>query len=113
MKNLTKDLIFAIPMILIAVALCMLRFTGMTAHIVLSVVGVACLVAYAVVTKKDWKLPVLEIVMRALYAVALITGILIMNIHGIPALSIVHKLSAVLSFVSLVVLLVHKAVKSK
>ena len=113
MKNLKKDLIFAIPMVLIAVALCMLKLTGMTAHIVFSFVGVGVLVVYAIATKKDWKLPVLEIIMRVLYAVALITGIIIMNVHGILALSIIHKVSAVLSFVSFIVIFVHKAVKSK
>lgn len=113
MKNLKKDLLFAIPMILIAAALCMLKLTGMTAHIVLSFVGAAVLVAYAIATRKEWKLPALEIIMRALYAVALITGIVIMNVHGILALSITHKISAGLSFVSLIVLLVHKAIKSK
>lgn len=113
MKPLKKDLLFAIPMVLIAAALCMLKLTGMTAHIVISLVGVVVLVAYAIVTKKDWKLPLLEIIMRALYAIALITGIVIMNIHGVLALSIIHKISAGLSFVSLVVLFVHKVIKSK
>ena len=113
MKNLKKDLTFAIPMIFIAVALCMLKLTGMTAHIVVSFVGVAVLVVYAIATKKDWKSPALEIVMRALYAIALITGIIIMNIHGILALSIIHKISAVLSFILFVALLVHKIIKSK
>ena len=113
MKKLKKDLIFAIPMILIAAALCMLKLTGMTAHIVVSFVGVAVLVAYAIATKKEWKLPILEILMRALYAIALISGFVIVNVHGIFVLSIVHKASAILSFVAFVVLLVHKAIKSK
>ena len=113
MKKLKKDLIFAIPMIIIAVALCMLNLTGMTAHIIFSIVGVAVLVVYAIATKKDWNLPALEIIMRVLYAVALITGIIIVNIHGILALSIIHKVSAALSFILFVVLFVHKAIKNK
>ena len=113
MKNLKKDLSFAIPMILIAIALCMLKLTGIIAHIVFSFLGVAILVAYAIVTKKEWKFPMLEIIMRVLYAIALITGIVIMNVHGISALSIMHKISAVLSFVLLIALFIHKAIKSK
>ena len=111
MKGLKKDLIFVIPMILILVLLAMLKVTGIIPHIILSVLGVAVLVAYTVVTVKDWKIPVLEIAMRALYAVALITGIIIMNVHGVLALSIIHKLSAVLSVVALVALFVHKIIK--
>lgn len=113
MKTLKKDLIFAIPMLLIGVALFMLKLTGMTAHIALSFVGVAVLVVYAIMTKKEWKLPALEIGMRTLYAIALITGIVIMNVHGIVTLAIVHKASAALSIVALVVLLTHKVVKSR
>lgn len=108
-----KDFIFAIPMFAVAVLLFMLRMTGMTAHIIISFVGVAVMAAYAIATKKEWKLPALEILMRALYAVALITGIVIMNVHGIAVLAVIHKLSAVLTVVALVVLLVHKAVKNK
>ena len=113
MRKMKKDLLFAIPMILIAVALCMLKLTGMTAHIVISFVGVAVLVVYAIATKKDWKCPALEIIMRVLYAISLIIGIIIMNIHGIFTLSIIHKISAVLSFILFVALLVHKTIKSK
>lgn len=113
MKKLKKDLIFAIPMILIIVALCMLRQTGMTAHAVVSFVGIAVLAAYAIATRKEWKLPALEIATRALYAVALISGIVIMKVHGVPALPIIHKISAVLFFVSFAAALIHKAVRRK
>ena len=113
MQGLKKDLIFVIPMIVINVLLVMLKVTGIMPHIILSVLGVAVLVAYAVLTVKEWKLPVLEIAMRALYAVALISGIIIMNIHGVLALAIIHKLSAVLSIVALIALLVHKIIKNK
>ena len=111
MQGLKKDLIFIIPMIVINVLLVMLKVTGIMPHIILSVLGVAVLVAYAVLTVKEWKLPALEIAMRALYAVALITGIIIMNVHGVLALAIIHKLSAVLSMVAIVALLVHKIIK--
>ena len=108
-----KDLIFAPLMLLIGILLFLLRATGMTAHIAISVVGILVLVAYTVVTKKDWKLPALEILMRAFYGIALITGIVIMNVHGIAALSVVHKASAGLFVLLLIVLFVHKLLKMR
>ena len=108
-----KDLIFTPIMLLIGVMLFLLRATGMTAHIAISVIGVLVLVAYAVLTKKEWKIPALEIIMRAFYGVALISGIVIMNVHGILALSIVHKASAVLFMALIIVLFTHKAVTNK
>ena len=108
-----KDLIFAPAMLVIGAVLFMLQATGMTAHIAVSVIGVLVLVAYTVLTKKDWKIPALEILMRAFYGIALITGIVIMNVHGIAALSIIHKASAVLFMALIIVLLICKAVANK
>ena len=108
-----KDLIFAPIMFLIGAALFFLRFTGMPAHIAISVVGILVLAAYTVATKKEWKIPALEIIMRAFYGIALITGIVIMNVHGIVALAVIHKVSAVLFLALIVVLLVTKAVSNK
>lgn len=108
-----KDLIFTPILALVGVALFLLRLTGITAHIVISVIGVLLLIAYSVLTKKEWKIPALEIVMRAFYGIALISGIVIMNVHGIVAIAIVHKVSAVLFLALLVVLLVSKAVSNK
>ena len=108
-----KDLIFSPIMLVIGVLLFLLRATGMTAHIVISAVGVLVLIAYAVLTKKEWKIPELEILMRVFYGIALITGIVIMNVHGIVALAVIHKVSAVLFLALLVVLFVFKAVSNK
>ena len=108
-----KDLIFAPIMLLIGVLLFLLRATGMTAHIAISLIGVLVLIAYAVLTKKDWKIPALEIIMRVFYGIALITGIVIMNVHGIAVLSIIHKASAVLFMALIIVLLTHKVVTNK
>ena len=108
-----KDLIFAPILLAIGVLLFMLRAVGMTAHIIISILGIAALIAYTVTTKKDWKVPVLELIMRAFYGIAFITGIIIMNIHGIAALSIIHKASATLFVVGLVVLLVQKLLAQK
>ena len=85
----------------------------MTAHIAVSAVGVLVLIVYAVLTKKEWKIPALEILMRAFYGIALITGIVLMNVTGVVALSIVHKICAVLFVALLVVLFVIKAVSNK
>ena len=108
-----KDLIFIPAMLLIGVLLFLLRVTGMTAHIAISVVGVLVLIAYTILTKKEWKIPALEILMRAFYGIALITGIVIMNVHGIVALAVIHKVSAVLFMALIIVLLTHKVVTNK
>ena len=104
-----KDLIFAPIMLLIGVALFLLRFTGMPAHIAISVVGILVLAAYTVATKKEWRIPTLEIIMRAFYGIALISGIVVMNVEGIVALAIIHKVSAVLFLALQIVLLSYKA----
>lgn len=108
-----KDLIFAPILLLVGVALFLLRFTGISLHIAISIVGVIVLVAYTVLAKKDWKVPALEIIMRACYGIALITGIVIMNVRGIVALAVIHKVSAVIFLAMLLVLLVSKAVSNK
>ena len=108
-----KDLIFAPILLVIGVALCLLKFTGMTAHIVVSIVGILALAVYTAATKKEWKIPALEIIMRLFYGIALITGIVIMNVDGIAAVNIIHKISAILFMALIVVLLVSKAVSNK
>ena len=106
-----KKLLFLIPMIIVAVLLFMLRATGMTAHIAVSVVGLVLLIAYTVATKKEWKNSALEILQRVCYGIALITGALLMNVHGIAAVSVIHKISAVLFAVLWIGVEVHKAIK--
>ena len=108
-----KDFIFAPALIVIGVLLFLLRTTGMTAHIIVSLVGVLVLAAYTVLGKKEWKIPALEIIMRACYGIALISGIVIKNVHGIAALSIAHKVSAVLFMALIIVLVTHKAATNK
>ena len=106
-----KDLIFTPAMLIIGALLFLLRATGMTAHIAISAIGVAVLIVYAVLTKKEWKIPALEIIMRAFYGIALITGVVIMNVHGVAALAGIHKVSAVLFMALNIVLFTHKVVK--
>jgi hypothetical protein len=74
---------------------------------------VLVLIAYTILTKKEWKIPALEIIMRAFYGIALISGIVILNVNGIVALAVIHKISAVLFLAMLVVLLVSGAVSNK
>lgn len=106
-----KNVLFLIPMVIVAVLLFMLRATGMTAHIIVSVIGLAILVAYTVATKKDWKCPALEILERVFYAIALISGIALKGGCTFVAMPIAHKIGAVLFAVLLVVTEIHKAIK--
>lgn len=108
-----KEFIFAPIMLLVGVLLFLLKATGIVAHIAISVIGVFVLVAYAVLTKKDWKIPALEIVMRVFYGIALITGVVIMNVHGIAALAVIHKISAALFVALLAILFIHKLINDK
>ena len=108
-----KDMIFAPILLIIGVLLFLLKTTGLTAHIVISVAGIVALVVYTVLTKKEWKITALEIIMRASYGLALISGIVIMNVHGIAVLAVLHKVFAALFVLLLVVLFVHKLITSK
>ena len=107
-----KDLIFAPLLLVVGVLLCLLKATGMTAHIAISVAGVAILVVYTVLTKKSWKIIPLEIGMRASYGIALITGI-VLKIKYIAILGVAHKIFAILFIVALIVLLVQKVISKK
>ena len=108
-----KDWIFTPVLLVIGAALWLLKFTGLDGHIAISLLGLIALIAYAVATKKEWKIPALEVIMRAFYGIALITGVVIMNVAGVAALAIIHRISAVLFMVLLVVLMVHKVVTNK
>ena len=102
-----KDFVFAPVMLIIGALLFLLIATGMTAHIAISVVGILVLIAYTGLTKKEWKIPALEIIMRAGYGIALITGIVRTKVHGVAALANVHKAGAAV-FVVLAVLFLLK-----
>ena len=105
--------IILLTAVVIGAALFLLKATGMTAHIIISVVGIAALIVYTVMTKKEWKLPPVEIGMRVAYGLALISGI-VLNVSYISALAIAHKVLAALFVVGLIVTFVHKlATKNK
>ena len=107
-----KDLIFAPILLAIGVLLGLLNVTGMKVHIIISVVGVLVLVAYTVLTKKNWKIPALEIGMRASYGIALITGI-VLKIKYIALLGTVHKIFAILFAIILIISFVQKLISKK
>lgn len=106
-----KKVFFLIPMVFVAVLLFMLRATGMKVHIAVSLVGLVLLIAYTLATKKEWRNASLEILQRVCYGIALITGVVLMNVHGIAAVSVVHKIGAVLFVFLLIVTEMHKATK--
>ena len=108
-----KDLIFAPVLVLVGALLGMLDWIGMPAHIAVSVLGIFVLAVYTSLTKKEWKIPALEILMRLFYGLALISGIVLMNVTGVVALAIVHKIFAVLFVALLVVLFVIKLATNK
>lgn len=107
-----KDFVFAPALLVIGVLLFLLRATGMTAHLVLSVVGLAVLVVYTVTAKKNWKIPALEIGMRVCYGLALISGIVV-KIKPLAAAGIAHRVSAVLFVLLLVAVFVQKMIVCK
>ena len=108
-KFMKKTTLLSVLIPVVAVLLFLLKATGLTVHIVLSVVGLALLVAYTVATKKEWKKPALEILMRLFYAIALITGVVIMNVSGLAIVAIAHKVCAALFAVLYVLLFALKA----
>ena len=105
---MNKNRIFLLSMVLVSVMLFLLRMTGLTAHIIVSVAGLAVMIPLTLATRKEWKIPALEVIMRAMYLVAIITGGILMKVHGVAALGIVHKISAALFAVLLLVLYIPK-----
>ena len=108
-----KDLIFAPILLVIGAMLFLYDFIGEPAHIVISILGVFALAVYTSATKKEWKIIPLEIAMRAAYGIALITGIVVMNVEGILPLAIAHKVFGGLFIALLVITFVHKLIVSK
>ena len=104
-----KDLIFAPIMLVVGILLFLLSATGMPVHIATSVVGVFVLAVYTAATKKEWKIPALEISMRVSYGLALISGI-VLKIKYVAIIGISHKIFAILFVATLVVLFIHKLI---
>ena len=106
-----KNAIFSALLLIVGVLLFLLKATGMAAHIALSVVGIVALVAFAVMTKKEWTKPALEILLRVLFAVAVISGIVMMATSAAAVVAIVHKAAAAAFVVMLLVTYIPKLCK--
>ena len=107
-----KDLIFTPAMLLISILLFLYRATGLATHITFALIGVLVLAVYTAATKKEWKTPALEVLMRFFYGISLISGIVV-NITEIVAVAIVHKASSALFVILLVVLFIKKLIANK
>lgn len=108
-----KDFIYVSVLLAVVIVTLLLKATGLAVHIMASVIGMLALAAYTAVTKKEWKLLALEIIMRVFYGVALITGIVVMNASHIVVLQIAHRASVAMFVVLLVVLFAHKLINKK
>ena len=108
---MNKNRIFLASMIAVTALLFLLRLTGLIPHIIISVIGLVIMIPFTVKTKSEWKIPALEIIMRAMYFVAIVSGGMLMKLHGIAALGIVHKIGAALFLVLLAVLYIPKCKK--
>ena len=105
---MSKNRIFLVGMFIISVLLFLFRMTGFYAHIAISVAGLAVMIPLTVMTRKEWKIPALEIIMRLMYLVAIVTGGIMMKVHGVDALGIIHKIGAALFALLLLVLYIPK-----
>ena len=108
---MNKNCLFMISMIAVSALLFLLRMTGLTAHIIVSVLGLVIMIPYTMKTKQHWTKTPLEILMRVMYLVAIVTGGALMKVHGIAALGIVHKIGAALFLVLLLALYIPKCKK--
>ena len=105
---MNKNRIFLISMVAVSLLLFLFRMTGLTTHIVISVLGLAIMVPFTLKTRKEWKIPALEVIMRVMYLGAIITGGVLMNVHTVAALGIVHKIFSALFIILLLVLYIPK-----
>ena len=108
---MNKNFFFMLSMIAVSALLFLLRVTGLTAHIIVSVLGLAIMIPYTLQTKKEWTKTPLEILMRVMYLIAIVTGGVLMKVHGVAALGLVHKIGAALFLVLLLVLYIPKCKK--
>ena len=105
---MNKNRVFLLGMLAVSVLLALLRVTGLVPHIVISVVGLAIMIPYTVKTRKEWMIPALEVIMRLMYLVAIVTGGVLMKVHGVAALGMVHKIGAAAFVVLLLALYIPK-----
>lgn len=102
---------FLIAMAVVTLLLFLLRMTGLAAHIIVSLLGLAIMIPFTLKTKNEWTKAPLEILMRVMYLVAIVTGGALMKVYGVAVLGLVHKIGAALFLVLLLVLYVPKCRK--
>lgn len=107
-----KNLFYLIPLFIITVFLFLLNITGIKTHIILSAVALLLLVIYTFASRKKWTSPILEIFMRIFFVVAIITGIVLMNLESTNVIIVVHRFSAAL-FAVLMIISIFKNIRSK
>lgn len=105
---MNKNRFFLISMLAVTALLFLLRFTGLIPHIAVSVLGLAIMIPITLKTKSEWKIPALEIIMRVMYLVAIVSGGMLMKLFTVAALVIAHKVSAAAFLVLLLVLYIPK-----
>ncbi|MDO4739813.1 MAG: hypothetical protein Q4A66_04020 [Eubacteriales bacterium] len=110
---MNKNAIYLISMLVVLAALFLFRMTGLTAHIVLSVIGLVLSVVFTAATRKEWTMPALEIAMRVLFVLAFISGLLLVKGVNAPIIGVLHKVFPVLFAVLLVALNAKKAFAKK
>ena len=103
-----KNCLFLIAMVVVSLLLFLLRMTGLTVHMIVSILGLAVMIPFTLKTKSTWSKTPLEILMRVMYLVAIVTGGALMKVHGLALLGVVHKIGAVLFLVLLLVLYIPK-----
>jgi hypothetical protein len=102
---------FLLAMAVVTLLLFLLRMTGLAAHIIVSLLGLAIMIPFTLKTKNEWTKAPLEILMRVMYLVAIVTGGALMKVYGVAVLGLVHKIGAALFLVLLLVLYVPKCRK--
>jgi hypothetical protein len=100
-------------MLAVGILLFLFEATGTMVHIAVAVIGIFVLAIYTAATKKEWKIPALEILTRVFYGVALLTGPVVLKLGDMMALQIAHKASAALFVVLLLVVFAHKLIVNK
>ena len=108
---MNKNFSFLVAMGVVCTMLSRLDTTGMMGHISTTLMGLVIMIPFTVATRKDWKTPALEVLMRVMYFVAIITGGVMMKIQGAAALNAAHKIAAALFAVLLLVLYIPKCKK--
>ena len=108
---MNRNRLFVVAMVIVSVLLFLLRTTGMTAHIAVSVLGLVIMIPFTLKTKSEWTKTPLEVLMRVMYLIAIVTGGVMMKVHGVAAVGIVHKVCAALFVVLLLALYIPKCKK--